>query len=218
MVPLAVPAAVGAVTICHWGAQALESGDGINVALSIMTVLLVAVLVGSIAVSNVYVNETADENPLVQYAQPDNGLTEHVETINRIAQFHESGPDVLFYYGETEYDDRRAFVEADQSTWDSSAFPHRYHCIRWYNSLPLGWYFRTDDVAISCERDRSELSDRASAGTVPVIVTQYADRTVPAQQLRQAGYDRRGYYHRAGGRWVYTSVWVHPTYAQNSTS
>jgi predicted membrane-bound mannosyltransferase len=196
----------------------VKDRDTTDVAMVTVTVISVTLLVGQTATTTVYLNDTSEENPLVQYAQPGNELQDRLRTIDRIAEQNAGSPDVLFYYGErgSEYSDRHAFVERNSQEWDSSTYPHRYHCIEWYRSLPLGWYLRTDDVSIGCENDVTALSIRAQQSYSPIIITQNLDETVPETQLQRAGYVRRSYYHRDGGTAEYTAVWIHQSYIEGA--
>ena len=214
VVPLALPAGVGLAAVFRWGVQSLEMDDVVGVAITGLVVVLVTVLVANVAVTNVYLDGTADENPLVQFAQPEESTRAALETMDRVATANANGTDVVVYHGEKgdAYDENEAFVEQNRSEWDDSYWNLDPTCMRWYNALPIPWYFAAKDVQTACENSPTALGVTAMTDRPPMILTQDYDSTVPKERLRENGYTGKTYRLRTSGYKNVFTVWVHESY------
>lgn len=220
VVPLSIPAAVGLATVLRWGGEALSTDDVTGVAIAAVILLLVSALVVNTAATRVYSNEHLEGNSLVQFAQPQESLREDLHAMDRIATAHESGTDLVVYYGESgdAYDGDDAYVEENRDNWNESWWTTRPTCMNWYNALPLPWYFAADDVTVACENSESALRERAQGETPPMVITQPIDGTVPAEQLRAAGYEPRTHLMRTKYDSNEITVWVHESYARETNA
>ena len=214
VVPLALPAGVGLAAVFRWGGQSLEMDDVVGVAITGLIVVLVAALVANVAVTNVYTNGDTDENPLVQFAQPEESTRAALETMDRVATANANGPDVVMYHGEKgdAYDGGEAFVEQNRSSWDGAYWNLEPTCLQWHNTLPLPWYFAADDVSAVCENSPTALGVAAMTERPPMIITQDFDSTVPRERLRDNGYTGETYRLRTSGYKNVFTVWVHESY------
>lgn len=188
LVPLAIPAGVGLTRVFDWGYESFVAEDRVGVGIAAVLVLLVGAQVAAVAVPSVYTNDQADDNHLVQYAQPAGDPRAELETLAAAAREDREGADALLYYGETGagYNGDLAFVEEDPANWDSSHLDLHPLCANWFNALPLPWYFAKDDADVECERDEGALADRIATNPPPVVITQDADATVPTEALESA--------------------------------
>ncbi|MFB6308221.1 MAG: flippase activity-associated protein Agl23 [Haloarculaceae archaeon] len=208
IVPLAIPAAVGAGRVYSWGQDAFSADDAVGVVITAALLLAIVGQVGAVAATSVYTNDQARDNTMVQYAQPGGDFRPVVEDVRRIASDHE-GTDVLLYYGEQgdDYDDRIASVEKDPGDWNASVYDLRPLCAKWYNTLPQPWYYAATDANVTCARNQSTLAARVgSDDPPPVVVTLREDTTVPRDQLSES-YSSRTYAMRLYG--MRTTFWVH---------
>ncbi|WP_136688625.1 flippase activity-associated protein Agl23 [Halorhabdus amylolytica] len=180
LVPLAIVAAAGLGTVCRWGLDAYRARDRIDVGLSVVVVGLVGLVVVSTALTTAYApNDRADDNPIVQYAQPGDNLRPVLDQIQSIAPAHD-GTDVLVYDGST---DDGGYLRDDPGSAD---YNFRPVCTEWGNTLPLNWYFVAYDAETDCMNDTGVLLERTSGeDPVPVVITRDADPTVPADELAE---------------------------------
>ncbi|WP_276278769.1 hypothetical protein [Haloarcula regularis] len=188
--------------------------DVVGVAITGLVVVLVAALVANVAVTNVYTDGTADDNPLVQFAQPEESTRAALETMDRIATANANGTDVVVYHGEKgdAYDEDEAFVKQNRSEWDDAYWDLEPTCMRWYNALPLPWYFASQDVQTACENSPTALGVTAMTERPPMIITQDYDSTVPKERLRENGYTGETYRLRTSGYKNVFTVWVHESH------
>jgi len=215
LVPLSIPAGVGVAAVFRWGLDSLSVDDVTGVAITGLVLLLLVALVANVAATNVYDNAHADENPLVQYAQPQESLRGDLDEMDRIATASNGSTDVLVYHGETgeEYDTNNAYVEEDEGSWDRPDHPWQPSCIQWHNTLPMPWYFAASDAAVSCENGPAALSARLQTSPPPIVITQQYDTTVPRDRLERAGYEPRTHRMRTSGYKNVFTVWIHEEYA-----
>jgi uncharacterized protein (TIGR03663 family) len=219
VVPLAVPAAVGLTALFHRGTTAVSEADS-EMTVAVALVLLVATgFAGNAAATMVYTNTTDGDNALVQFAQPSQELRGELDEMRRVAADHDTGPDVVVYYGESgeEFDDNNAYVGPDRGRWDESWWNTKPTCLMWYNSLPMAWYFAAGDVDVACENDQLNLGTRAQEAKPPIIITQNFDTTVPQARLETAGYEGESYMLRTSGERNRLTVWRYNESADNST-
>lgn len=191
LVPLTIPAAVGLSLVGRWGWEAFVEEDHTGTALTAVLFLAVAGLIVGPAVGAVYVNPTADENGLVQYAQPQQEFRPTLQDTAAIAATHE-GTDLLFYGEE---------LVADPQT----AGPPEPKCTRMVATLPLHWYIRADDVATDCAYDSDALDKKLGEDPPPVIIAHVGREDEVASRL-DGEYDRRNHHLRTMGREVVVFV------------
>ncbi|WP_135304502.1 flippase activity-associated protein Agl23 [Haloarcula amylovorans] len=219
-VPFALPAAVGLAAIFRWGLNALSSDDVEGVGITAIAFFLVILFVTNAAVTQVYTNSTTDGNPLVQYAQPEQPLREELTEMHRISQAHDSGPDVVVYHGESgdDYDGGNAYVKQNREDWNESWWNTQPTCIKWYNMLPMPWYFASSDAQVACENGATALGTRLQQNQPPIVITQEFDSTAPRDRLQAAGYENETYSMRTSGYKNVFTVWTHEEYVRNETA
>jgi predicted membrane-bound mannosyltransferase len=140
--------------------------------------------------------------------------------MNRAVAGHDSGTDVVVYYGESggQYDEVNAYVGPNREDWGESWWNTRPTCLMWYNSLPLPWYFASGEMDVTCENDRTNLGALARETQPPVIITQEFDTTVPTARLETNGYTGDTYRMRTSGSRNRFTVWTHEDGADNTTT
>ncbi|MFC7075807.1 flippase activity-associated protein Agl23 [Haloarcula halophila] len=219
VVPLAIPAGVGVAAIFRWGVEALSADDVTGVATSALVLVLVTALVGNVAATTVYSNAHEESNPLVQFAQPQEELRSDLTAMERIARDNQ-GTDVVVYYGESgdNFDDGSAYVQENRDEWGEAFWNLRPTCLKWYNTLPLPWYFASGEMETVCENDREQLSRMVSDEQPPIVITQPFDGTQPGKQLGPAGYERRTHQLRTGGYKNTFTVWIHESHTDQRPS
>ncbi|AHZ21939.1 TIGR03663 family protein [Haloferax mediterranei ATCC 33500] len=165
VVPLAIPAAVGAAFVFRSGTKALESRD--TVGLGLAALVLVA-SVGGIAAANVdYWNASTGEDQVVlQWAQPENDLKGTLDDVDRVAATNE-GTDVLLYGTHPPNNDETHFYVANES--------HPLRGPSWHSRLPLPWYFEEADVDRTSSPPDAGVSN-ATENAPPVVVAYEWDR------------------------------------------
>ncbi|ELZ91597.1 purK operon protein / membrane-bound mannosyltransferase [Haloferax mucosum ATCC BAA-1512] len=136
VVPLAIPAAVGAAFVFRSGMTALASKDTVGVGLAAVVLLA---SVGGVAAANVdYWNaSTGEDDVVLQWAQPENDLKGTLDDVSRVAATN-SGTDVLLYGTNPPNSDETHFYVANES--------HPLRGPSWHSRLPLPWYFEGDNV------------------------------------------------------------------------
>ena len=220
VIPLVVPAAVALGAVFRWGSQSLATGDLPSFGSATLVLFALSLLVTQSAVGQVYTNTTEDGNPLVQYAQPNEELKGELREMDRLATANGGSTDVVVYYGESgdQFDEYNAYVGPNRDEWDESYRNNRPTCMMWYNALPLPWYFAAGDMDISCENSERNLASLASQNPPPVILTQDFDPTVPAADLRAAGYEGDSYRMRTTGDRNLFTVWTNEAAVSNETA
>jgi uncharacterized protein (TIGR03663 family) len=180
VLPLAIPAAVGAALVYRQGMAALAADDRLGVGVAFGILLLVSGQVAGAAVYTSYVAPQSPDNELVQYAQPAGQLQPTLRDTERLAA-GTGGTDVLLYGDH--------FVDGDEDAVRSPA------CARWFNALPLPWYWERADVNVSCVTDEDALDAAISGDRPPVVVARarHQSRLEP----RLEGYESRRYLLRA---------------------
>jgi uncharacterized protein (TIGR03663 family) len=135
IVPLAVPAAVGAAVLYRWGRDAVRTRDVVGISLAVVLVVLAAGTTAATATSVAYLHPDDRTNEeLLQWAQASDDLKPALEEINRVAARNE-GTDVLFWgTHSTNGEDELFYVENESS--DLQPAPEG----GWYDRLPLPWY------------------------------------------------------------------------------
>ncbi len=179
LVPLAVPAGVGVGLVLRRGREALADDDQISVGIAAILLILVVGQIGASAVYGVYLNDTARDNPLVQYAQPGDNLKPSLEKARAIAPAN-PGVDVV-YYGNA------LTVKAP----GGNGIPPP--CADLSNTLPLQWYLEKADADPDCARTPEELGENPP----PVVIARPEERETLSPELE--GYTRRSYLLRTFG-------------------
>lgn len=169
VLPLAIPAAVGAALIFRWGTEALADDDRVSVALAFGLLLLVTGQVAGAAVYTSYAAPQSRDNELVQYAQPEGRMHPTLDRMAEHAAANDQGPDVLVY---GDY-----FVDGDT---EATRLPA---CAKWFNSLPLPWYWEKDGVDVACANSSEQLNQSLSGEQPPVVITRASNRRQVAQKL-----------------------------------
>jgi uncharacterized protein (TIGR03663 family) len=159
--PLTVPAAVGAAALLRVGTRAWTRGDeGTAAGVALLAVAALAVT-GGVLADDVYGPGDRD-NPLVQYAQPEDldGLVANATA----AAAGNDGVDVLYYGGRltgTYGDDQPPVADA------------------WGERLPLPWYFEREGL----ETAGAVTEQQVAATAPPVVVTVPEEREAVASAL-----------------------------------
>lgn len=188
LVPLAIPAGVGVALVYRLGVDSYRDDDRVSVGVAAVLLLLVAGQVAAVGVTSSYLRPTADDNGLVQYAQPSQDWRGSLDDIDRLAAANE-GVDVLVYGDH--------FVDGDEQAVRTPA------CLQWFNTLPLAWYFDKGGVDVACAATTDELDARDSMP--PVVIVRASDQAAVAERL-PPGYEVRRHYLRTVG--VETVVFV----------
>lgn len=175
VVPLAIPAAVGAGALYRWGRGSLATDDRVSVGAVALVFLLVIGQVGVVAAEDVYLDPQSESNDLVQYAQPADDLRPTIQDMATVSAANR-GTDVLLY-GD--------FLVANDS---GSREPT---CSDWFNLLPLPWYMDAKDMDVSCAQDVSTFEEKTNGTAPPVVIGLTSDREFLAAHLE--GYDERAY-------------------------
>jgi predicted membrane-bound mannosyltransferase len=176
--------------------------DSVDVGIAL---LLIVVLVGQMAGAGlwtVYLAPQEEENKVVQYAQPGGDIKPVVQEM-QAASAGNQGTDVLVY-GEF-------YVDGDANATRTPA------CVKWFNALPLPWYFAAHDSAVECAQTPTELRQQAGAQPPIVITRDQAggdEQRNPADVVREQfpEYEERTYELRTYG--TETAFFVHPDYAR----
>jgi len=185
VVPLAVPAAVGAgllVSGLSWPADTdvRRWSRAIDVEAVVSVVLIVVLLGWSVAtgVGAAFVHPH-QPGPLVQYGQPNAEMGDTLAEIDGAvaANTNAAGPDVL-YYGEHFY------AAAEPSAAPNESFSEPGH---WTWRLPLPWYFE----AMGAETASTTREGTLNGTTAPVVVTRAKNYDVVAPKLE--GYEATTY-------------------------
>jgi len=209
LVPLAIPAAVGLGVLFQWGHDAFAADDVVGVAAAGVVLLVLTGQIALVTTGSVYQHPQSDDNYLVQYAQPSDDPRAELNAIRSVAGDDSwSGSDVMLYYGETgdRYSDGTALVEQDQSGWNSSYYSYEPLCSKWFNILPLPWYFASSDASVDCAREPATLEATIESTPPAVVISVEGDQTVPDTVLQEQ-YTRATYSMRTSGtRMVF---WVH---------
>jgi uncharacterized protein (TIGR03663 family) len=186
LVPLAIPAAVGAATVYGWGRSASVDRDAVATAAVAFVLVLAGLQVGLATTSDVYGDTTSRENALVQYAQPEADFGAVADAVRTAAD--DGGPDVVLYTG-ADYTGARPLVSPDGG---NHSYVLRPACVgdAWYDAIPLHWYLNTAGAEVACLTDGATLAETATDRRPPLVVTREPDGSVPAAQLRD-GYAGR---------------------------
>jgi uncharacterized protein (TIGR03663 family) len=144
IVPLAVPAAVGAALLFRWGREAIRDGDVVGIALAVVIVVLAAGTTAATAADAAYLGSTDRENEeVLQWAQPGNDLEPVLEDVGEIAA-NNRGTDVLFWGTVRPGSDEELLYVANESSDRQPGAEGG-----WYDRLPLPWYLERYDANVT---------------------------------------------------------------------
>ncbi len=202
IVPLLIPAAVGLSWAYREGSALVERRSFNPVVVLVVLLLLVGLWAWFVPVQSVYVDDTANDNRLVQFAQPHSDLGPLVDSMDDIAAQND-GTDVIIYHGEEgeNFDAgesllRQAVADDFAGQWQVTP-----PCSNWPNTQPLNWYFAVAGAEADCERSADGLVDDQISDDTPMIITHPDDETVPPDQLDDS-YVEQSYYLRSIGQEV----------------
>jgi uncharacterized protein (TIGR03663 family) len=177
VVPLAIPAAVGAAYLYDAGRSSLDSDDAIGTTLAAL--LLLAAAGGVVGLNADYMNSASEEDKeVLQWAQPANDLQRTLETVQTVARDNE-GTDVLFYGTHAPgNDDEELFYVEDESSLDTAppGGPS------WHSRLPLPWYLERYGAEVTSTPPDTPPEEVASDAP-PVVVAYGWDRPALAAEL-----------------------------------
>ncbi|MFD1526865.1 flippase activity-associated protein Agl23 [Halolamina salina] len=191
IVPLVIPAAVALGLVVRWGWQSLAAEDRVGTVLTVALLLLVTGAMLVPAASASYVNPTADDNELVQYAQPQQEFRGTFDDIGAIAPTHE-GTDLLVYGEE---------LVAEPGEGGGMA----PECLRLARALPIHWYVAADDVSQQCAYNETELRSQIQESQ-PAVVIAHVDHDDTDAAALDDEYERRQHHLRTMGREVVVYV------------
>ena len=171
VVPLAVPAAVGAAAVVRFGERGVAKDDRAVVFGAVL--LLTAAAGGVVALNADYWNSAAEEDrQVLQWAQPGNDLQPTLAVVGEVAD-ENAGTDVLLYGDQ--------FHVANESTLDQPppGGPS------WHGRLPLPWYLERAGATVT-SAPSSANPDDATADAPPVVIANAKHRE--ALEPRLEGY------------------------------
>ncbi|WP_136715738.1 flippase activity-associated protein Agl23 [Halorientalis salina] len=195
VVPLAIPAAVGLALIVRWGRSALARDDALTVGLSAVLLLVLVGVVAFSALSWVYLQPQSNDNKLVQYAQPGGDIQPSLDRMAAASARNDNGTDVLLYGS--------FFVDGAENATRSPA------CAKWFNSLPLPWYFEMHNSTVDCAQNSVQL-DEFESDPPPVIISRKSEQATVRQRFPD--YWMATYELRTFG--TETVFFFHPDYAR----
>lgn len=207
VLPLALPAGVGLGVFYRrqprsWRTEAYSNADLAAYSIVAIVFLVVVGSVGVGLVTGVYMNDAADKNSLVQYAQPGTNdlgdMRPAIKDMRRAAAANE-GTDVLFYGDGINRDpDRRS---------RGGLYPR---CSNIGNALPLHWYVNVTGSTADCAYDETALEEFVSGSEAPpVIISKDDDASAVEEEL--PNYHKRTYLLRTRSDKV--TFFIHPDYA-----
>jgi uncharacterized protein (TIGR03663 family) len=168
VLPLAVPAAVGAATLVRFGERGVQKDDRAVVAVAAL--LLTAGAGGVVAANADYWNSAAEEDrQVVQWAQPGNDLQPTLAVVEAVAR-ENTGTDVLLYGDQ--------FHVANESSLDQPppGGPS------WHGRLPLPWYFERAGAELTSVPSSADPGD-ATTDAPPVVIAKAKHRGALEPQL-----------------------------------
>ena len=161
VVPLAIPAAVGAGYVYRTARQSVAIEDAVGTGIAALVVL--SAVVGVAGANVAYVDSADRENTeVLQWAQPENDLKDTLEKVRRVSQANE-GEDVLFYGTKHPRTGSVLFYVEDES--NPLAGPN------WHSRLPLPWY--TERYGANVTSTPPEVTATEMAQDAPPVVVAY---------------------------------------------
>ncbi|QLG61267.1 flippase activity-associated protein Agl23 [Halorarum salinum] len=175
LVPLAVPAAVGAVAVLRRGRSWWARGDRLAAGALACVLLLVCAQAGFVAATTSYAEPTPRVNLLAQGAQPGDDFEPLAADVEASA-----GKGGVLYYGER-------FRLPNESVADAPPRTDPDWLGYWLRRLPLPWYVERAGADASHARSPEAVPDDPP----PVVVSTPGDAAEVAPLLD--GYERREY-------------------------
>jgi len=168
VLPLCVPAAVGAVRLLETAETGLVDDAGLRVGVAVF--LLVAAGGGVVAANVDYWNTASEEDrTVIQWAQPENDVQETLATVDRVAR-HNGGTDVLYVGTTPPRGDGSELYVANESALDRAP-PAR----GWHSRLPLPWYTERVNATVT-STPPSARYDGLPTDPPPVVIAHSWDR------------------------------------------
>ncbi|QLH80210.1 flippase activity-associated protein Agl23 [Halosimplex pelagicum] len=155
LVPLALPAGVGIALVADRGRDAVHT-NSVRFGITAFALVLIAGYMAGSAGWYVYMNDTSDDNELVQYAQPADDFRPSMEVLEDHAADHQ-GPDVLFVGS--------SYVRNNPR--DGGIEPR---CSSISETLPLQWYVDAYGATGDCIQDAETAAQRLQDGDVDPLV------------------------------------------------
>jgi len=163
VVPLAIPAAVGARVVLDWGLRAAASDRTLRAAVAAVVLLAVVGQLAVVGALAVYADDQSQDNELVQYAQPADDFSPVMDRLAATAPDHEGSDLVL--YGDF-------FVAGTGGTG-----PREPACAKWFNALPIPWYSAAADAETDCAVNETDLRATVASERPPVVVGRPANES-----------------------------------------
>jgi uncharacterized protein (TIGR03663 family) len=155
LVPLALPAGVGIALVVDSARDALHA-DSVRFGITAFVLVLIGGYMAASAAGYVYLNDTSEDNELVQYAQPADDFRPSMEVLEERAADHE-GVDVLLVGNSYVRDSpRNGGIEP--------------RCSSIGDVLPLQWYIDAYDATGDCIQDADTAVQRLEDGDVDPLV------------------------------------------------
>jgi uncharacterized protein (TIGR03663 family) len=193
LVPLAVPAGVGAAVVFDYGRAAAAADNAAKARAAAVVLLVAAAGTGAVAAQTSYANAQGPGNPLVQYAQPSGQMQPALAEIREISASND-GVDVLFY-GDEYHSPNELGVEKtlriddyDDPTDTGGGYEG------WFSRLPLPWYLDVYGANVSSTLETETILEHDP----PVVVALESDAESLEVDLESRGYTRtvhQGYQH-----------------------
>jgi len=199
VVAFVVPAAFGFALLVRRALDARADADHVTFAVAAFAALLVVGQVGLTTTQAVYVDDQADSNHLVQYAQPAGDIGPVMGVLDE-AGAAPGGPDVVFY-GDF-------FVDGGPPT-----VPRKPGCIRWFNALPLPWYLGTSGAEVTCVENATALDATLADAESPPAIVVARERAAPGIVGSLGEYEAHTYLLRLTD--TPTTFFVHEDYADS---
>ncbi|MFB6300098.1 MAG: flippase activity-associated protein Agl23 [Halobacteriales archaeon] len=170
IVPLMLPAVAGLALFYDWGREAHADNDRIGVALTAVVVLFLLGQLAATGVSTSYLHPQSQDNPLVQFAQPEGQMRPALNAIKESAPEHD-GTDVI-WYGEH-------YNMTDESKADTLPVSGG----NWYNRLPMPWYLEAYGATRKSTIEEEQLIRWVEEEQPPVVLTRIENRAPISRQL-----------------------------------
>ena len=212
VVPLAIPAAVGLSWTYRRGRELVETRSLNPLVVLVVVLVLVGLWAWFVPVQSVYVDDTAEDSRLVQFAQPHSDLGPLTETMADISNEHD-GPDVVFFGGldDGEFSASNSLIRHDVTGDFEGQWQIDPVCTDWATTQPLNWYLAVAGADGACEDSATALEENVTDETVPMVVTAPDDETVPVEALEET-YEEETYFLRNVG--VEVVVYTHEDWAR----
>jgi uncharacterized protein (TIGR03663 family) len=176
VVPMAIPAAVGARLVVERGLSAFETDDRVGVALAALVLVAAVGQMGVVATETSFIMPQDGDNELVQFGQPGSDLSAPMARIDSVAATND-GTDVLYYGSHFSVSSEENPRHPEAAKGD------------WYNRLPLPWYLELADA----EADSAVRLSAVNETDAPVVIARAKHYTDIASILYERGYTSKTY-------------------------